>query len=214
MTGIAVRPSGPDRPRRALEILAQHGEQTTPQIVEAAGELGRKSAMSWYGNNLRKAEKRGWVVRTGQEHGGWQQGRPVRWMITEAGQKRLAEYEAARSTPTTRQATAARKEKSLEQWKVRQAVLSGAEVLIAPGILSDDGKLKLAVQLRDAGCTLAEIGDLFGKSREWVRLVLKFGTWHVTAQMISSRRAADEHTRLSQEIEEIVNGPWPEEGTE
>jgi hypothetical protein len=187
MTSMSAAPAGPDRPRRTLLILDDAGDPglTTPQIVAAAGEYGTKAAMSWYGSILRAADKRGWVMRLGRDKGGWQSGSPIRWRITDDGRDRLAVYDVLRAVPTVRRAAVARREERRQDWAARQVLLDDVRRLADdPDTLPREQKLRLAQDLRAAGCTLQEIGDLFGKSREWIRLVLKHGTWSVTTAMM------------------------------
>jgi hypothetical protein len=187
MPSIASKPAGPDRPRRALALLADAGETglTTPELMRAAGEIGTRP-LRWFGSIMRDAERRGWAERTGVlSTGAWQQGRAVQWRITEAGRERLADYDRARSVPTTRQVAAERREAVAEAESHRALAIALAQAIIddRPD-LTDDQRLRIVRDLRAEGCLLREIGTLFGVSREYIRLALKFDSWPVTTAMM------------------------------
>lgn len=204
MANMATAPAGPDRPRRALLILADAGEAglTTPEIVAAAGETGRKGALTWYGGILRDAERAGWVIRLGRSAGGYRRGPAVIWAVTEAGRERLAQYDRARSVPTTRQAAAWQRTRKAAGKQEREMVLAAARMLDLSQLTSEQS-LVLVRELRAQGCLLQEIGRLFGRSREYIRLALKYDAWPVTSAMII-RNAP----RMDQVIER-----WQELGT-
>lgn len=186
MTSIASKPAGPDRPHRALALLADAGETglTTPELIVAAGETGNK-ALSWYGSILREAEQRGWVERTGlRPQSGIRKVRAVQWRITDGGRERLAEYDRARSTPTTRQRAAKQREAVAEVMEHRKLALALATAIMDDRHLTGDQALQIILDLRAEGCTLDEIGSLFGRSREYVRLAIKHRCWPVPSAMM------------------------------
>jgi len=185
MASISAQPAGPDRPRRALEILAAAGEGglTTPALTAAAGATDAR-ALSWYGSIMREAEARGWVAGAGAD-GARQRGRPVLWRITDAGRGRLAEYELARSVPTTRQIAAVRRAEVAQERRHCDLALALSRAIIdGRDDLTSDEKLGLVRSLRKEGCKLQEIGDLFGRSGEYIRLALKHDAWPVTTSMM------------------------------
>lgn len=183
MSGLHWQADGrPDRPRTALALLAQAGDKglTTPEILAAADD-GGGSRMSWYGSVLRQALSRGWVKELGRESGGWQKGKVIRWGITPEGISRLAEYDVARSTPSVRKQRQAQAAANAAAKADREPLLAYWKEA-APALTSPEVKHALALKLREDGCTLQEIADVFGTSREWIRQVLAQGTWRATAR--------------------------------
>lgn len=182
MSGLHRSADGrPDRPFTALRLLAAAGEKglTTPEIVNASGEEDKGARLSWYGGVLRQALAQGWVRELGRESGGWQKGKAIRWAITDAGVIRLKEYADARAgSPTSerrRQAAVRAAARKAAQDALRPTLDQAVNVL--PSLTQPSEKYELAVTLRNAGCTLQQIADVFGCSREWIRQVLEQGTW-------------------------------------
>ena len=186
--------ASPDRPRRTLELLAEHPEgMTTSQISDAMGEGRGTTPLSWYGGILRAAMGRGWVTRDAKRlPGGWQQGSSYVWHITPAGAERIAEYYEVRDG-VRRQANLQLARKQEQRERVAAELRSAQERVAG---MTPQEKYDLVVHLRGLPCTLQEIADVFGVSRQWISLVLKQGTWEFRfhANVLDPRECA--HCKL------------------
>lgn len=162
-----------DRPVRILRALAQSaGPLSTPGLVDLLDEgiSTRQRALTRYGNVLRDHESAGHVRRSGRTAG--RRGLAETWIITGAGRTWLADCEATRARRSAERAEA--------EWQAaedeRAAAARNAKLQQARELhdraTPRAARAQSARELRDAGCTLEEIGAVFGVSREMIRLDL------------------------------------------
>lgn len=152
------------RPLLVLRALAAKGPLSTPDIRDAL-ELWTdppQRALSWLGTILRVQRQDGLVVRVGQTVGHWQQSPAVIWEITDQG---LGELRRIDSIREWQQQEALRLAAAAEE---RRLALTAA-AKIARRDMSRLHRREIALRLRNAGCTLEEIGALFGVTREMIR---------------------------------------------
>jgi len=173
VSGVSLTARANARPGRILRALAEApAGLSTPQLVEKLGERSapnQQVMLSWYGEILRKREQRGEVARAGTVPGRWQQGPAVRWAITDAGRARLAEMEAgpgrARIAAERKAAQAAERARLLAH---RERLLADADRDYGAGVTAAERR-RIVPALRAAGCTLADIGSVFGVTGEQIR---------------------------------------------
>jgi len=169
--------SGPaTRPARILRGLADNpaglsNSALVTLLGEDAGTV-RQRVLCWYNQILAKHADAGNVIRTGLTAGGRRVGKSCIWQITSQGRAYLAALEAL---PQARAdaAFAARREAAAKRQaeKTRAGKLTRAAASYGPDTPRDTRRV-VAADLRKAGCTLAEIAQVFGKTREAIRLDL------------------------------------------
>jgi hypothetical protein len=157
---LAEHPQG----RSTDELVCLWGEEfRTRRPGDPANGGLRHRRVAWCGAILRRFEAEGRVHRTGKRVGGWGKANPLVWTITETGREALrrldAEIEEAVNGPARAAARAAD----------RTRLLAEAAALTSCGRVSRNERWPLVRPLRDVGCSLQEIGDLFDVSREMIR---------------------------------------------
>jgi hypothetical protein len=155
------------RPHRILRCLARE-VLSTSQIVDelAEGIEPRGQALSWYGSILRDQEQAGRVEQAGKVRSGRYNGAPTcTWRITDEGRKLLAYLDDA----PLREAERERLEAEMAETASRraEALAEGARIYSRGTPRAE--RWHAAVRLRRLGCTLEEIGELFGVTREMIR---------------------------------------------
>lgn len=159
------------RPVRILDALAQAaGGLSTPQLVALLGERiqDHQQALTKYGEVLRFRESAGHVERAGETEGSWQQGPAVIWRITSAGRAWLRECEREASRAPVAGAAEDAEEARLAAG--RKALADAAQHYSRD--TPADVRIQVARELRYAGCSLKEIGQVFGVTGEAIRLIL------------------------------------------
>jgi hypothetical protein len=169
-------------PRRGHVILTE---------LAAAGERGGTSSdlalsmtvsgqpFNWHRtrNNeaLRKLRARECVRRAARREMGPAQTSPgmYRWYITEAGLRYLDWLNAVPGRQALQDTAVNISQQIVKARKDRlNAILQQAETIYGPWNTPAERRV-VAVQLRDHGCTLQSIADVFGVTRESIRLDLK-----------------------------------------
>jgi DNA-binding PadR family transcriptional regulator len=156
------------RPVRILRALAASPDGlTAPGLVAelAEGIEPRQQALTWYGSILRDYSEKGLTVRAGRTGGGWQRCPAVIYRITDEGLARLAYVD---DEPNRKAAFDKALTEAGEAASRRHAALAQAAQAYSRATPRDDRRA-VALHLRNLGCTLEEIGQLFGVSREMIR---------------------------------------------
>jgi hypothetical protein len=156
-----------------LRQLAQApGGLCTPDLLTAeflnahAGQRDpRQRSLTHLGAALRNLEAAKMVKRTGRSAGGWQNGPAQRWAITEKGLGQVAYWAVVPSPQTMREQRAA----ALKQKRARAAATIESCAQAYGPWTPRPGRRAAAARLRAAGCSLQQIGDLFGVTREMIR---------------------------------------------
>lgn len=160
------RESRPVRILRALDCSP--GPLSTSQIVDelAEGIEPRQQALSWYGQILRRHAQEGKVEAAGKVRSERYHGAPtVLWRITDEGRKLLAYIDDA---PRRKAAQEQASTELAEAARMRAEALAEGVSLYSRDTPRPD-RWNAARRLRQLGCTLEEIGHLFGVSREMIR---------------------------------------------
>lgn len=169
MSSIAESGDAPEsRTIRILRVLRRSpGGLSTPQLVAelAEGIEPLQKALTWYGGILRRHEDQGNVERAGRTPGGWQQGISTIWHLTDQGEKFLAYADEAPVREAERQRLAA---EMTEAARMRADALAEAARECSRGTPRTERRI-IAGRLRQLGCSLEEIGQVFGVSREMIR---------------------------------------------
>lgn len=154
------------RPVRIMRALAAAPQgRPTPALVAELGEAAEPRALSWYGSILRSYAKKGHVEEAGRTPGGWQRCPAVIWRLTDKGREMLAYIDAE----PNRQAAFEQARISQEAARqLRIAALAEAASLYSQRTPRSQRR-PAAVRLRGLGCTLEEIGQIFGVTREMIR---------------------------------------------
>lgn len=160
---------------RLLKALDAAGEagMSTPQLVDQLDEVRdpkpvRQTVLTWYGGILRHLQETGQVHRAGRTAGGWQQSPAIVWTITPAGRQRLTDHADA-----IRHAAEQAAEDRLQAARATERERALGDALEKYGPHTPRPVRRPVVQqLRDLGCTLEQIGEAFGLSREMIRLDL------------------------------------------
>lgn len=160
-----------------MELLAGHPEGlSTPRLLELLGDVHSDShvgALTKVGQALRSQKRAGRVRQAGQVPGAWQRGPAVIWQITDVGRAWLAyrklEAEAApAAVQAADRAAAARAQEKQQDRKRRAALLAGAAASYSRETPTWERR-QVVPTLRAEGCTLQEIADVFGLTREMIR---------------------------------------------
>ena len=157
------------RPTRILRALAAAPDGlSTPAIVEALAEgiKPNQKALSWYGSILRSQVKQGNAEKAGTVAGHWQKGPAIIWRITGKGRELLAYIEDGPAREAEGRAVQIRLELAAQN---RMMALAEAAQMFSQGISLPERRTT-AIRLRALGCTLEEIGQVFGVTREMIRL--------------------------------------------
>ena len=157
------------------ELAASPDGLSAPDLLDRLGENGksRQKLLSWYGNILRTNLKLGRVEVAGKTEGGWQRCPQVIYRITAEGRDHVTYIDDA----PRRQAEEAALIAAMESAAItrRQALAEAATLYGGTPVPRRERRLA-AAKLRDLGCTLEDIGTIFGVSREMIRQDLLPGT--------------------------------------
>jgi len=158
------------RPTRLLRALAQNPEPlSTPALVSLLAEPGRRRRLlASYDRALHRHEQAGHVERAGRAPNG--RGRPaIIWRITPAGRGWLDEHDNAPALAAAAAAQAQRQTQQAQRTATeRDRALDEARATFNRQTPRTSRK-RVAHQLRDLGCTLDQIGAVFGVSKERIR---------------------------------------------
>jgi len=149
-------------------VQAGPGGLSTGELVALLGEADRprNRALTDAGGKLRDAEADGLVTRAGRTQGGWSNKPSVVWAVTDTGRAWSGAHEAA----------AAQAEAAVKLRAIRASTRKAAQASVAASIsgreVPADERRALARGMRSQGCTLQEIGDVFGVKRETIRIDL------------------------------------------
>lgn len=156
------------RPIRIMRALAAapSGLSTPALVAELAeGVEPHQKALSWYGQILRKRANLGHVEKAGTAPGSWQRSPAIIWRITDEGRGVLAHID---DEPARR---AELEQARIEQdaaVRARRAALAQAAHVYSRSTPRTERR-SAAIRLRELGCTLEEIGQVFGVTREMIR---------------------------------------------
>jgi hypothetical protein len=157
------------RPIRIMRALAEAPDGlSTPALVAelAEGMKSHQRALSQYGQILRSHARQGHVEKAGKMSGrGWQRPPVIVWRITGEGRKLLAHIddEPARKARAVQEAI-----EQEEASRAQTSALAEAARLYSRNT-PRSVRRPVAVRLRELGCNLEEIGQVFGVSREMIR---------------------------------------------
>jgi Helix-turn-helix domain len=171
-TEAAVAQTRPARIMRALSSSA--APLSTPDLVRLLDEgiSPNQQALTWYGQILRSYAETGRVTRYGRTPGAWQRAPAETWRITEAGRRWLAGYDAEPAKAAAAKAEAEQAATEAQRAATaRTALLEQARALYGRAT-PRASRAQAAHKLRNAGCTLEEVGAVFGVTREMIRLDL------------------------------------------
>jgi hypothetical protein len=158
------------RPARLLRALAQNPEPlSAPALASLLAEPGRRRRLlATYDRILHRHEQAGHVERTGRVPK--RRGRPaIIWRITPAGRAWLDDYDKAPARAAAAAAAAQRQTEQAQRTAAeRDHALDQARATFNRQTPRTDRKCA-AHQLRDLGCTLDQIGAVFGVSKERIR---------------------------------------------
>jgi hypothetical protein len=157
------------RPIRIMRALAGAPDGlSTPAIVAelAEGIPSNQRALSWYGQILRSRAKQGHVENAGKISGrGWQRPPVIIWRITGEGRKLLARIDDEPARKARAEQAAIEQE---EASRAQTSALAEAARLYSRHT-PRSVRRPAAARLRELGCSLEEIGQVFGVSREMIR---------------------------------------------
>lgn len=155
---------------RVLDSLARHPGGRTARELAADLELDSMYAIVHVNGMTRKLGLRGdaeFIV----EESGYHNSKRYRWHITDSGR---AELEHLRNTPSRELARerelAARRDRERKLTRRRELLAEWRQRWELGEIASRDGVIRW---LRQEGCMLDEIGDVFGITRERVRQICR-----------------------------------------
>jgi hypothetical protein len=182
------------RPIRILRALAAAGPGgvSTPALTDQLGyTVPRQSALCHNGEILRRFKDRGLVAVAGWTPGGRRKGSAAIWAITRAGrdwlrkaEARQADDAAARRVKADRAGAAAWREKLLAGMR-KEGYGRNTPVAVRRQVSRD---------LLTRGFTLQQIGDLFGVTREAIRLTV------LPDDQRQARSAAQRHGRRTAKV--------------
>lgn len=156
------------RPVRIMRALAAAPNGlSTPAIVAelAEGVEPKQRALCWYGGILRNHVKMGHVEQVGKTPGGWQRRPAIVWAITEGGRELLAYIDDAPARDAAYQVAQVQQAEAVQ---LRTTALAEAASVYSPRTPRMERR-PAAIRLRTLGCTLEEIGQIFGVTREMIR---------------------------------------------
>lgn len=157
-----------NRPLRILRAIAAspHGLAAPGLVAELAeGIEPHQKALAWYGTILRAHAGNGLIARAGKTEGGWQRCPAFIYRITGEGLARLAHIDDEPNRKAAHDKALAQAEEASER---RHAALAEAGRVYSRATPRDDRRTA-ALQLRNLGCSLEEIGGIFGVTREMIR---------------------------------------------
>jgi hypothetical protein len=161
-----ARQHAAERPARILRALAGHpAGLTTTQLTGILGEPRTTAVLTWYGQILRTQEKAGRVARPRQTAGAWQQAPAFIWELTTQGAGRVREIDGAIRAA----------DEAMAAYPAAVAAAAGRGRRLADARASYGRETprivrqQVARELRELGCTLDEVGPVFGVSREAIR---------------------------------------------
>lgn len=161
-----------DRPARILRALADaRAPLSTPELVDllAEGIPVRARALSRYGQVLRALTATGMAVQAGRTPGAWQRAPAVTWGITGQGRAWLAGHEAGLARADAARPETARLEEEIRRASAeRDALLERAREAYGRHT-PPDSRARAAAVLSGYGCSLREIGTMFGVSYQQVQ---------------------------------------------
>jgi hypothetical protein len=146
---------------------APDGLSTPALVAELAEDMkSHQRALSQYGQILRSRAKQGHVENAGKISGrGWQRPPVTIWRITGEGRKLLAHIDDEPARKARAEQAAIEQE---EASRAQTAALAEAARLYSRHT-PRSVRRPAAVRLRELGCSLEEIGQVFGVSREMIR---------------------------------------------
>jgi len=187
----AITPLGePPNTRRVLELLAEAGGEGTrgpdiarhftvnPPVMPSLGDLGPGSQslqrrLAWTNQILDRLALHGYVYKGGTEPSPYYHRVPAhRWFITGGGVQYLADGLAEGRRRVRREREAAEAARLAEHRKRLDDLLTQAYVENDPEKTPACERERVIRKLRGEGCTLQDIGDVFGITRERVRQIL------------------------------------------
>jgi hypothetical protein len=188
------------RRTRLLGALVQRARSTPELVTELAENLPwpYRQVLSRYGNDLRILEERGLVSRVGwanAQRGGFQS---RVWEITAAGVEELAWRQ---QEPSRRAQARAHLSALGEQRRARQVLLNGLRQQYGPATSRQD-RLPVVAMLRQEGCTLEEIAQVFGVTRQMISI----DTRYKPKTRGGRARTAGQRFLLAQQAERIAVG--------
>lgn len=175
----------PPTSRRVLELLAGAGEEgmTGPVIgrhftldydkytsLSHSDNLQRR--LNWSNQILHRFWGKGFVERGGKEISPFYHNVPAfRWFITDKGREYLEGGMAHGRAQRREAAVAAERERRAERRRHADSMLTQAYVEHDPATTPQCVRSRVIGELREAGCTLDQVGGLFDLTRERVRQI-------------------------------------------
>ncbi len=162
---------------RRYQILAalrdKPGGLTVRDLLGITGEDATLKYQTWYGSYLRDFRDAGHVRMAGKTETGWGHAPAFIWDITHQGRIYLtaSEGRAAEIEEAAERAAAARAEETASELR-RDEALTTTRAKFRGHRPPPHEREPVAIELRNLGCTLEEIGSVFGITREQARLDL------------------------------------------
>lgn len=157
-----------NRPLRILRAIAASPEgMAAPGLVEelAEGIQPRQQALTWYGSILRRHAQNGLIARAGKTEGGWQRCPALIYQITDEG---IARLDYVDDEPNRKAAYDKALAEAGEAAALRHAALMEAASIYSRATPRAERRA-IALHLRNLGCSLEEVGGIFGVTREMIR---------------------------------------------
>lgn len=158
-----------------MELLAEAGDgglTTTEMALEFTSPQNYQMRSNRVSQIMRKKEVEG-LTRRGEQEGSplWRNQPVYRWYATPQAAAYLAEG--------TREQKAARKAEAeveaftlrLSQAEHRQDLLAAARSVVLSGPVTKCWRYRTVMELREEGCILSRIGEVFGLTKERVRQI-------------------------------------------
>lgn len=156
---LAAAPGGVRATTELIYLTQKPGRWDDPAVT-------RQRALCRAASVLRELEASGHVERAGEVPGHWQQAPVQKWRITPKGRDQLAWWADAPRRDA---------QQAIEQYQqavrklAQQTALDEAKVKYAGRRVPVDERRRVSQELRNAGCTLQSIADVFGVTRELTR---------------------------------------------